>query len=197
MKRSRLFFLALCLLLALGAVSGFAQSLAVTANTTVVDGVVNAGEYSFTKAYGPLTLSASRTDGTLFLALTGTTSGWVALGLGSQKMNGATIFMGFVGDDGKVQFKPQYGSGHSHKDAAAAIISYAIKEAGGHSHKDAAAAIISYAIKEAGGTTTIEIALDAKEYLKGNALDLIMAMGADKSFVSYHSYRNAVSLKLG
>jgi hypothetical protein len=177
MKRSRLFFLALCLLLALGAVSGFAQSLAVTANTTVVDGVVNAGEYSFTKAYGPLTLSASRTDGTLFLALTGTTSGWVALGLGSQKMNGATIFMGFVGDDGKVQFKPQYGSGHSHKDAAAAII--------------------SYAIKEAGGTTTIEIALDAKEYLKGNALDLIMAMGADKSFVSYHSYRNAVSLKLG
>jgi hypothetical protein len=179
MKRSILFLVTLSLLLALGAASGFAQSLAVTANKTVVDGVVHPDEYSFTQASGPLTLYANRTASTLNLALTGKTSGWVAVGLGSLKMNGATIFMGFVGNDGKVQFKPQLGSGHSHKDAAAAVI--------------------SYAIKSEGDTTTMEIALDAKEYAKSGqaALNLIFAMGEDKSFVSYHSYRSALSLKLG
>jgi hypothetical protein len=179
MKRSTLSFAVFCLLLALGAAAGFAQSLAVTTNKTVVDGVVHPDEYSFTQASGPLTLYASRTATTLNLALTGTTSGWVAVGLGSLKMNGATIFMGFVGNDGKVQFKPQAGSGHSHKDTTAAVI--------------------SYAITTAGDTTTMEISLKASEYVKSgqSSLDLIFAMGEDKSFVSYHSYRGALSLKLG
>ena len=180
MKRSTLFFSVLCLLLALGAATGFAQSaaLAVTANKTSVDGVVHPEEYSFTKAFGPVTISANRTAGTLYLALTGTTSGWVALGLGSLKMNGATIFMGFVGDDGKVQFTSQAGRGHSHNNVTAAVV--------------------SYAVKTAGDTTTMEIALNANEYVKSGqtALQLIFAIGADKSFASYHSYRNSLSLTL-
>jgi hypothetical protein len=178
MKRLTLFLATSCLLLALGAGAAFAQSLAVTTNATVIDGVVHPEEYSFTKASGPLTLFANRTADTLTLALTGKTSGWVALGLGSLKMNGATIFMGFVGNDGKVQFKPQLGSGHSHADGTAAVI--------------------SYAIKAEGDTTTMEISLDAKEYAKAgqSSLDLIFAMGKDKSFASYHSYRNALSLTL-
>lgn len=178
MKPSTLFPAVLCLLLALGAASGFAQSLAVTTNKTVVDGVVHPDEYSFTQASGPLTLYANRTATTLNLALTGKTSGWVALGLGSLKMNGATIFMGFVGNDGKGQFKTQAGNGHSHTDATAAVI--------------------SYAIKAEGETTTMEISLNASEYVKSGqaSLDLIFAMGGDKSFVSYHSYRSALRLKL-
>ena len=59
--------------------------------------------------------------------------------------------------------------------------------------------MISYAIKTEGDTTTMEIALKANEYVKSGqaSLDLIFAMGEDKSFVSYHSYRGSLSLKLG
>ena len=44
-------------------------------------------------------------------AVVGVTTGWVGVGTGSQKMNGGTIFIGFVDKDGKVQFKPHAGSG--------------------------------------------------------------------------------------
>ena len=172
------------LLFALVGAAGFAESgsLPVSAMKTVVDGVVHPNEYSFSQAFGPLTLSANRTADTLYLAVAGKTSGWVAVGLGSVKMNGATIFMGFVDGDGKVQFKAQGGTGHSHKDAA----------------KSVSDTVISSAITEADGTTTLEIALKAGAYITSGqpALDLIFALGGGKSFMSMHSYRNTTSLKL-
>jgi hypothetical protein len=185
MKRSTALLSALSLLLLLCAAAGFAQGagLAVTAAKPVVDGVVHPGEYSFTQQSGPLTLSASRSADTLYLAVTAKTDGWVAVGLGSLKMNGSMIFMGFVGTDGKAQFKPQAGSGHAHKDASVSV----------------SETVISSAIKEADGVTTMEIALKAGAYVKSGqqALELILAVGEDKSFVPYHSYRNSLSLKLG
>jgi hypothetical protein len=169
--------------LALVAATGFAQDvgLAVSANKTVVDGTANPTEYSFTKSFGPLVLFASRTADSISFAVVGKTSGWVAVGLGSPKMNGSTIFMGFVGSDGKVQFKPQLGSGHLHANAPGEVDT----------------TITAYAIKEAGGVTTLEIALKADAYLaKGQpSLDLIFAIGADKSFAGMHTYRGALSLK--
>ena len=172
------------LLFALVGAAGFAQSgsLPVSAAKTVVDGVVHPSEYSFSQAFGPLTLSANRTADTLYLAVVGKTSGWVAVGLGSVKMNGATIFMGFVDGDGKVQFKAQTGAGHGHADAA----------------KTVSDTVISSAIVEAGGTTTLEIALKAGGYITSgqSALDLIFALGGDKSFTGRHSFRGATSLKL-
>jgi hypothetical protein len=170
------------LLAALAAGAASAQSLAVGSVKPTVDGVVNAGEYVFSQKFDALTLYASRTADTLNLAVVGNTTGWVAVGLGSLKMNGATIFMGFVGADGKVQFKPQSGTGHRHVDA-----------------KDVADSITSYQIKEADGKTTLEIALKAANYIKSgqSALDLIFAVGDDKSFTPYHSYRGSLSLKLG
>jgi hypothetical protein len=171
------------LVFGLVAAAGFAQdaSLVVGANKTVVDGAIKADEYSFTKDFGSLALFANRTADTLYLAVDGKTSGWVAVGLSSLKMNGATIFMGFVGGDGKVQFKPQTGSGHSHSGGA-----------------DVGTTIVSYAIKEANGRTTLELALKADAYLsKGQAtLDLIFAVGPEKSFSPRHTYRGALSLKL-
>ena len=172
------------LLFALVGAAGFAQSgsLPVSAMKTVVDGVVHPNEYSFSQAFGPLTLSANRTADTLYLAVVGKTSGWVALGVGSARMNGATIFMGFVDGDGKVQFKAQAGAGHGHADAA----------------KSVSDTILSSAIIEAGGTTTLEIALKPGPYITSgqSALDLIFAIGGDKSFTGRHSYRGATSLKL-
>jgi hypothetical protein len=183
MKRQAFFAALVCLFVMLvGPVGAQDVALAMSTNKTIVDGVVKTGEYSFSKDFGPLTLFANRTADVLTLAVTGSTSGWVAVGLGSLKMNGATIFMGFVDDAGKVQFKPQLGSGHKHGDAA----------------QSADATVISYAIKTAGGKTTLELALKPNVYItKGQTtLDLIFAVGQAKSFIPLHSFRGALSLSL-
>lgn len=181
MRRTLVLLFSLVLLSALGA-AAFGQSLATTANKTVVDGVVNPAEYSYSKAFEGLTLYANRTATALYLAVVGDTTGWVAVGLGSMRMDGSTIFMGFVGPGAKVQFKVQGGSGHSHKDVAA----------------DVAATVVSYAIKEAGGKTTLELELKPGAYLKAgqSSLDTIYAMGTEKSFIPRHFMRGAISIPL-
>jgi len=182
-RRSLGFLFVLLFAIAIGtAAFGQAKALATTTNKTVVDGVVHPAEYSFSQDFDELSLYANRTADALYLALVGNTTGWVSVGLGSLKMDGATIFMGFVGSDGKVQFKPQVGSGHSHKDA------------GG----DVAATIISYAMKEAGGKTTLEIALKPAAYIKAgqSALQVIYAEGTEKSYMPRHMFRGALSIPL-
>jgi hypothetical protein len=182
-KRFPTLLFSLFLFAALGAAAyGQAKSLSLTTNKTAVDGVVNPGEYSFTQSFGDLTLSVNRTAGALSLAVTGGTTGWVSVGLGSLKMDGATIFIGFVGADGKVQFKPQVGAGHSHADAGA----------------DLADTIISYAMKESGGTTTLELALKPAAYIKAGQkeLQIIWAEGTEKSFRPRHMSRGSLSLAL-
>jgi hypothetical protein len=169
--------------MALGtAAFGQSKALATTTNKTVVDGMVNPSEYSFSQDFGELSLYANRTADALYLGLVGNTTGWVSVGLGSLKMDGATIFIGFVGSDGKVQFKAQAGSGHSHKDVDGDVV----------------ATIVSYAMKQAGGKTTLEIALKPAAYIKAgqSALLVIYAEGTEKSFVPRHSFRGALSIPL-
>ena len=183
MKRFSTLFFSFILFIILGAAAfGQAKSLAITANKTVVDGVVNPGEYSFTQDFGELSLSVNRTADALYLGAVGNTTGWVSVGLGSMKMDGSTIFIGFVGSDGKVQFKAQAGSGHSHKDVSG----------------DVTGTIISYAMKESGGKTTLEIALRPVAYIKAGqtALQIIYADGTEKSFIPRHMFRGALSLPL-
>jgi hypothetical protein len=146
-----------------------------------VDGVVQAGEYSYSQNFDQqMTLYASRTASTLYLAVVANTSGWVAIGLG-QRMDGADIFMGFV-KDGKATFKAQVGKGHRHADAPA----------------DVSDTVESYALKQSGGKTTLEVALKADSYIKSgqSTLDLIFAKGDQGNFTQYHTYRNLTSLKL-
>jgi|SRR5208337_3009970 len=182
MKSSTLFSCALILLLAFVSATGFAQSLSVTTNKPVIDGVVKANEYSFSQQFDSLTLYANRTKDTLSLAIVGDTTGWVSVGLGSLKMDGSTIFIGFVGADGKVQFKTQTGTGHRHVDAP----------------KSVADSVTAFAMKEADGKTTLELSLTSAAYIKSGqtSLDIIYAVGEDKSFVPPHSSRGSVSLKL-
>jgi hypothetical protein len=182
MKRS-ITAIVMVFLLCLGAVSAAQDKpLAVTENKPVVDGTVNPGEYSFAKDFGDLTLYLDRSPDTLYSAVVGKTGGWVAVGLGSLKMDGATIFMGFVDSAGKVQFKPQEGAGHTHHDTG----------------PDVSSTISAYAMKESGGVTTLEIALKAAEYIKAgqDSLDTIFAMGSSDSFSPHHMYRNSMSVKL-
>ena len=114
--------------------------------------------------------------------MVGVTDGWVAFGLGSQKMDGATIFIGYVGADGKVQFKPQAGRGHRHQDTTA----------------DVTATIVKYAMTDTGGKTTLEVELNPASYIKAGqtVLDMIYAVGTDKSFVPAHMFRGAIELTL-
>jgi hypothetical protein len=178
-----LFASLLVLLFTVGAVSfGQSKDLAVTTSTPVVDGVVNPGEYSFSQDFGQMVVYANRTAGALHVAVVGKTTGWVGVGLGSMRMDGSTIFMGFVGADGKPQFKVQAGSGHRHSDAASSV----------------AATVVAYALKEANGQTTLEVELKPDAYIKASdaALKLIYAQGGEKSFQPRHMFRGAVEVKL-
>jgi hypothetical protein len=167
------------------ALSAYAQSgvLAVSGNKPVVDATITDGEYSFQKDFGQMALSLSRSADTLYIGAAGKTSGWIAVGLGSMKMNGASIFIGYVGTDGKPQFKPQIGEGHRHKDP---------------SGKDMNDEVISYAMKEEGGKTFLELALKSDAFIKEGqkTLDVIFAIGPAKAFTPYHKYRNFTEVKL-
>lgn len=184
MKRFSLISAAILVLFVIVGASSFAQAktLAITTNKTVVDGVVNAAEYSFTQDFGQMTVYANRTADALYLAVVGNTKGWVALGLGSMRMDGSTILMGFVDASGKVQFKPQAGQGHTHKDAG----------------QDVQSTIISYAMKLVDGKTTLEVALKPSSYIKAGQteLDVIYAQGTEASFVPRHMFRGALAIKL-
>ena len=182
MRSSVLFSCAVILLLAVGGATGFAQSLAVTTNKTAIDGAVNASEYSFTKQIESMTLYANRTKDLLSLAILGDTTGWVSVGLGSLKMEGSTIFMGFVGNDGKVQFKTQAGTGHRHTEAP----------------KSAVDSVTAYAIKVVDGKTMMEVSLTPAAYIKEgqSSLQIIWGVGEAKSFIPKHSSRGALSIKL-
>ena len=173
---------ALAVLLAAAALTASAQGrLTMGSKKPSVDGIIQAGEYTFSQDFDQqMTVYASRTATTLYLAVVGNTTGWVAIGIG-QKMDGADIFMGYV-KGGKASFKPQLGSGHSHHDAPA----------------DVAATVESYALKERGGKTTLEVALKVGPYIKGgqSSLDVIFAMGDQGNFNQYHSYRNLASIPL-
>lgn len=174
---------ALLLLAAVGAVS-FAQTkgVSVTKTASVADGVVNPGEYSFSQDFAQMTLYVNRTADSLDIAVVGKTTGWVGVGLNSLRMDGSTIFMGYVGSDGKPQFQVQAGEGHGHRDAATSV----------------AATVTAWALKESGGVTTLEVKLKPADYMKAGdkALKVIYAEGSDKSFRPRHYFRGSVSVAL-
>jgi hypothetical protein len=171
--------------LVLGASAGFAQdaALAVSAKDATVDGVVKPGEYSWTKSFGQLELSLTRTADTLWIGAVGTTTGWVSVGLGTLKMDKSAIFIGFVDSEGKTQFKPQLGAGRTHADTT---------------DPDITGSLVSSAMKEQGGKTTLEFALSADTWIvEGQAaLNLIYAIGSQDSFSPRHTMRGAFAVPL-
>ena len=185
MKRSIVVVIACAglLVLAGGAASAQDAKLAVSTQAPVVDGRVKAGEYSSTKDFGKVQLSLGMSADTLWIAVAGTTAGWVAVGLDSLKMDRSVIFIGFVDPAGAVQFKPQVGAGHGHKDTT---------------EKQVTDSIVSSAMKEEGGKTTLEIALKAGSWIKGGqaSLKLIYAIGSQDSFTPWHTARGSVTVAL-
>ncbi len=180
MKKS-IFALAISTCMLFAGVPVFAQSLGVSDKEPTIDGVTGAGEYGYVKEFGAVTVFLQRTKDTLSIAVAGKTSGWVAIGLDSSRMDSAVIFMGFAAD-GKPQFTAQIGSGHGHGDADA----------------QTAASVISYAVKEAGGKTVLELKVKSSPYIPagGKELNIIYAMGSTDSFSPPHSFRGTAQVPL-
>ena len=96
-----------------------------------VDGLISDKEYAFTVPLEKMTVVVTRSTDTLFLGLRAQTKGWVALGFGSDRMDGAHLFIATV-TDGTASLSQQLGSGHSHKEVSDNLaIDYAIVEGSG------------------------------------------------------------------
>ena len=123
-------------------------------------------------------LGLTRTGDTLYVALSAPTTGWVAIGIGSAKMDGAVMYIGYVTGNA-TELKVQKGAGHRHADAEA----------------DAPR---QYAMTEKDGQTVLEIAVTSSAVIaRGQkTLDLLVAMGATDSFVSMHKARASVTIGL-
>ncbi len=124
-------FAALPAALVLAAALASAQTLSPTGSAPTLDGIVAAKEYSLSLPVGKITLSASRTADTVYLAVSAPTTGWVSVGLGSELMDGAQLFLGYVAG-GKPSFTQQLGSGHGHSELAKPLeVRDALRETGG------------------------------------------------------------------
>jgi hypothetical protein len=180
MKRTWCVFLAA--LLVVGATAAGAQGalkLGLTSASPTVDGVVSAGEYGVSSTSQGLQVSLAWTADALYLAVVGPTTGWVAAGLGSDVMDSAVIYIGFVTGD-KVQFKVQKGTGHIHDDTAGFTPA-------------------QFALKEANGQTVLELSLKSSDFItRGQAqLTLIAASGGSDSFFAMHRQRARLLVALG
>jgi hypothetical protein len=176
--RKRVFLVVL--VLAVIAVAGCAQKLAVGSSPATIDGVVSASEYSLSLPLGQMTVYLNRTADTLDMAITAPTTGWVAVGYGSDRMDGGSLFLGAV-KDGKATLSEQMGMGHGHTDVGVTSMPE-----------------VSYAAKEEGGSTALEIAFKASDVISTNQSELMIlaAYGISDNFFSYHSARNRATVKL-
>jgi hypothetical protein len=125
-------------------------------------------------------LSLARTADRVYVGLSAPTSGWVAVGTGSRKMEGARIYIGYV-KDGVASFEEDAGKGHRHSaDTAGPSVSSA------------------HALSQGGGRTVLEVALDASKVIAAGAteLQLILAYGSDASLASFHQSFTALAVAL-
>lgn len=153
--------------------------LPVGTNEPAVDGVTGTSEYPVGAEIGKMKVRLSRTSDTVYASFSAETTGWVAVGFGSLKMDGALMFIAFATADGAAQLKIQKGKGRTHGDVESD-------------------ALIKFAVKEQGGVTTLELALKAASLIGGGATELpmVFAMGGADSFTSPHRARGSQQVKL-
>ena len=171
-------FLAILAILSLAALPLPAQELAPQAAEPKVDGLVSPGEYGYEAAYAGMRLSAAlSSDGKiLHLALAAPTKGWAAIGLGSRRMDGAHMVLGYEAS-GKAAVSEEKGKGHGHSPTQDKRL-------------------LSSAVKESGDTTVLEFSLPLADLAPSGKLPLIIAYGARDDFRSMHSKYGSFDLPL-
>lgn len=155
-----------------------AQVLPKGQDAPVSDGIIDPGEYPLIRAAGEtdIGIALSSDNSILYLSITAPTEGWVSLGLGSLKMDGA--FMVFAFDNkGKPSITEETGRGKSHSVNKTNIL-------------------ISSAVKEAEGKTVLEFAVKSANFFKNGKLDLIAAFGKRDSRTALHAWKTSLSVQI-
>ncbi len=165
-----------------GAASEDAGVLVAQEAAPVVDGAVTEGEYGVSLQYDGIVISLALVGDTLHAAAVAATTGWVAVGFGSDVMDGARILFSYVEADGTVFFAEQEGKGHRHHDVADTVAT-------------------AHAVSEADGATTLEVALPAA-FVRDSAgetgmFPMIMAYGNRDSVRPVHRFFKSIELTLG
>jgi hypothetical protein len=165
-------------LLSLGLALASAQKLPIGSSSVKIDGLISDKEYALTVPLDKMTVYVTRTADALFLGLIAPTRGWVALGFGSDRMDGARLFIGTV-TDGTATVSQQLGSGHGHREVSDNLP-------------------IDYAIVESSGSTTLELALKTADVIAGGQTELqvLTAFGSTDKITAYHSGRDHISFQL-
>jgi len=116
-------------------------------------------------------------SGSLTITFTAETDGWVAVGLGSNRMDGANIFIGY-NKDGEPAFREDIGSGHSHREAE---VQRPVK----------------FEVTESNGMTVMSFTVAASDFVKTGqtTLPFIVAYGSRDNFNSIHRYRNSGTIR--
>jgi len=162
----------------IAAVSVGAQELRPSSAIPTADGVVNPGEYSMTTDRNGmrLGLSLSADGSTLYAAIEAPTTGWVSVGLGSLKMNGAFMVLAYD-NAGEAFVSEETGAGYGHKPNTVKRLS-------------------ASAVKEAGASTTLEFAVPAAGLADARTVKLILAYGKKDDRSSKHSKYASVELPI-
>ncbi len=163
----RVVFVMVALMAAASAAS--AQDLVRSSAAPSVDGIAAAGEYStwFDRSEIRVGLSLSADGSTLYVAVDAPTAGWVAVGLGSLKMDGAYMVLAYVEDSGTVFIGEETGYGRSHRP-------------------NAEKRLRASAVREANGRTTLELALPSAGLADGASLKALFAYGRRDDRITKH-----------
>lgn len=112
----------------------------------------------------------------LTISMTAETKGWMAVGLGSSRMDGSIMFLGY-NKDGEAFFEEHLGRGHSHKKASEQRP-------------------VEFSVDEENGTTVMELTVKKSDFVKAGdtLLPVIVAYGNRDNFNSMHRYRDSTEI---
>ena len=150
----------------------------VPGETPKADGAVTVGEYRYSTEWQGIKLGVqlSADRNTLYVAVQAPTAGWVAAGLGSLRMNGAFMVLGYS-QGGKGYVSEETGSARGHKP-------------------NPGKRLTAWAVSESGSGTVLEFSVPAAGFLKGDSVEMILAYGTKDDFVSKHAKYGSATIPL-
>lgn len=144
----------------------------------VIDGSMAKGEYGWMQTVGQFWLGVGlSSDGrTLTIGLAAQTKGWISVGLGSLRMNGAYMLIAY--DNGKQNLSEELGKGHGHSPAPGKKVTASV-------------------VKTAGGMTWLEFSIPAQDFIRNGKLDLILGASNTADFLSWHPLFQSIEIPIG
>lgn len=169
-------FVAVAIAFAMVAFASAQTSLSPQATAPTIDGAMQNGEYKLMQTVGSFWLGTalSADKSTLTIGIAAKSTGWISVGLGSLRMNGAYIVLGFD-KAGKQTITENKGSGHSHSPSG--------------THK-----VIASVVKTVNGSTYLEFSIPAAEYLKNGKLQLILGASNTADMISFHPLFKSIEI---